>query len=48
MVWGEVFAGGFGGFIARSRPTIDPDPAVMRQSVLHWSNEQGRVIGRAA
>jgi molybdopterin/thiamine biosynthesis adenylyltransferase len=47
MVWGEVFAGGFGGFIARSRPTIDPDPASMRQSVLHWSNEQGRVIGRA-
>jgi molybdopterin/thiamine biosynthesis adenylyltransferase len=48
MIWGEVFAGGFGGFIARSRPNIEPDPASMRQSILHWSNEQGHLVGRAA
>jgi len=47
MIWGEVFAGGFGGFIARSRPNIEPDPASMRQSILHWSNEQGQLVGRA-
>jgi molybdopterin/thiamine biosynthesis adenylyltransferase len=47
MIWGEVFGGGFGGFIARSRPTSEPDPASMRQSILHWSNEQGHVVERA-
>ncbi|MBA4496304.1 ThiF family adenylyltransferase [Paenactinomyces guangxiensis] len=31
MVWGEVFAGGIGGLIARSRPDIDPDPLTMRR-----------------
>lgn len=34
MVWGEVFAGGVGGLIARSRPKIEPDPLTMR-SLLH-------------
>ena len=48
MIWGEVFAGGFGGFIARSRPNIEPDPASMRQSILHWSNEQGHLVARAS
>lgn len=30
MVWGEIFAGGIGGLIARSRPELDPDPLTMR------------------
>lgn len=30
MVWGEVFAGGIGGMIARRRPGEDPEPQTMR------------------
>lgn len=35
MCWGEVFAGGFGGLIARARPEIDPHPAAVRAAILH-------------
>lgn len=31
MVWVEIFAGGIGGFIGRSRPGIDPDVHSMRR-----------------
>jgi sulfur-carrier protein adenylyltransferase/sulfurtransferase len=31
LVWAEVFAGGIGGFVGRSRPRIDPDAHSMRQ-----------------
>lgn len=34
MVWGEVFAGGIGGLIARSRPKLDPSPQTMRQALF--------------
>jgi molybdopterin/thiamine biosynthesis adenylyltransferase len=34
LVWLEVFAGGIGGMIARSRPGKDPDPHTMR-AALH-------------
>ncbi len=34
LVWGEVFEGGIGGLIARSRPKHDPDPLMMRASFL--------------
>lgn len=34
LVWGEVFAGGYGGLIARARPDMDPDPLSVR-SALH-------------
>ena len=34
LVWGEVFAGGYGGLIARARPDVDPDPLSVR-SALH-------------
>ena len=40
MVWSEVFAGGIGGLIARSRPGIDPDPQTMRRAFLGYFNEQ--------
>jgi sulfur-carrier protein adenylyltransferase/sulfurtransferase len=30
LVWGEVFAGGIGGMVARSRPEHEPEPQIMR------------------
>lgn len=38
MVWGEVFAGGFGGLIARSRPTKDAAPAILRRHIQNVMN----------
>jgi molybdopterin/thiamine biosynthesis adenylyltransferase len=35
VCWGEVFAGGFGGLIARARPNVDPHPAAVRAAILH-------------
>jgi hypothetical protein len=35
LCWGEVFAGGFGGLIARARPEIDPHPVAVRAAILH-------------
>ncbi len=34
MVWGEVFGGGIGAMMARSRPTLDADPLSIRSHVL--------------
>lgn len=34
MCWGEVFAGGIGGLIARARPGLDPAPLTVRNGVL--------------
>lgn len=36
MVWGRVLAGGYGGYIARSRPGIDPDPHSVREQIDVW------------
>ena len=33
LVWGELFAGGIGGLLVRSRPGKDPDPLTMRAGV---------------
>jgi sulfur-carrier protein adenylyltransferase/sulfurtransferase len=44
LLWGEVFGGGFGGLIARSRPEIDPDASTMRNRILAWCFEHGRSI----
>jgi hypothetical protein len=30
LIWSEIYAGGFGGMMARSRPGVDPDPLTMR------------------
>lgn len=38
MVWGEVFAGGFGGLMSRSRPTKDADPLTLRRHVHNVLN----------
>lgn len=41
MVWAEVFAGGIGGYIARSRPDLEPPPAAARRQILAWCDAQG-------
>lgn len=38
MVWGRVFGGGFGGYIARSRPGIEAAPGLVRNSIYAWFN----------
>ena len=41
LVWGEVFAGGIGGLVARVRPGIEPVPHAARRQVLDWCAGQG-------
>jgi molybdopterin/thiamine biosynthesis adenylyltransferase len=41
MVWGEVFGGGIGGIVARSRPGHDPSPDVARRQILAWCDDKG-------
>jgi molybdopterin/thiamine biosynthesis adenylyltransferase len=48
MVWAEVFGGGFGGLIARYRPSKEPDPASMRRAIENWCADQGKVLPRPA
>lgn len=36
LVWGEVFAGGIGGLLVRSRPERDPEPLAMRAGVYEF------------
>lgn len=38
MVWMEVYAGGIGGFMGRSRPGIDPAPHLMRRHYYAFAN----------
>lgn len=40
MCWGEVFAGGYGGFIARARPDIDPNPTSIRDGFYEFLSKQ--------
>jgi len=37
LVWAEVFAGGIGGLVARSRPGKDPDPQTMRAALAGFT-----------
>lgn len=39
VVWGEVFAGGIGGLIARHRPGIEPSIGLMRRAIENWFAE---------
>lgn len=39
LVWLEIFEGGIGGLIARSRPTLDPSPQIMRAAYLRYCEE---------
>lgn len=36
MCWGRVFAGGYGGLIARARPGLDPNPFDARAMIAQW------------
>jgi len=40
FVWAEVFAGGFGGLVARSRPKKDPPPQIIRAAFLRYTEEK--------
>lgn len=41
MIWVEVFGGGFGGLVARSRPGLDPGPQTARSRIEAWCRELG-------
>lgn len=40
LCWGEVFAGGLGGMMARARPGIDPNPVAVRNAILGYLETQ--------
>jgi hypothetical protein len=40
IVWGEVFATAYGGFIARARPDLDPNPLAVRDSLHRYLADQ--------
>jgi hypothetical protein len=42
MVWGRVFGGGFGGYIARSRPGIEASPLDIRNAIYGWLHSPDR------
>ncbi|CAM3763192.1 ThiF family adenylyltransferase [Marinicrinis lubricantis] len=39
LIWTEVYAGGIGGLIARSRPGLDPNPQTMRQAYYQYTTD---------
>jgi len=39
LIWMEVFGGGMGGLVARSRPKIDPTPQDMRGAYLQYCTD---------
>ena len=39
MVWGRVFGGGYGGYIARSRPGIEAQPQDVQHEIYTWMTE---------
>jgi molybdopterin/thiamine biosynthesis adenylyltransferase len=41
LVWGEVYAGGIGGLVARVRPDREPEPQVARSQIAAWFETQG-------
>jgi sulfur-carrier protein adenylyltransferase/sulfurtransferase len=41
MVWGRVFGGGFGGYIARSRPNIEASALDLRNYIYQWFQTPG-------
>ena len=40
LCWGEVYAGGIGGMIARARPGADPNPLAVRDGVTRYLQDQ--------
>ena len=48
MIWMEVFGGGIGGLVARSRPGADPTPHDMRGAFLQYCTENPDLALRPA
>ena len=48
MVWMEVFGGGLGGLVARSRPGTDPTPQDMRAAYLQYCTDNPDPASRSA
>lgn len=48
LLWCEVFGGGIGGLIARSRPGKDADPATARAIIEGWCASQGKPLPKPA
>lgn len=44
LVWGEVFAGGIGGVVARLRPDLDPVPHAARRQIIDWCAERDKPV----
>lgn len=42
MVWGRVFGGGYGGYIARSRPGIEAQPQDVQHELYTWMTEPNK------
>ncbi|WP_296097208.1 ThiF family adenylyltransferase [uncultured Agrobacterium sp.] len=40
MIWAEIFSGGIGGIVARSRPGHDPSPDLARRQILTWCEDK--------
>lgn len=40
LIWAEVFGGGIGGLIARSRPNVEPPPQLARRALENWFGER--------
>lgn len=40
LCWSELFAGGFGGLIARARPDLDPNPIAVRSAMHDFLKQQ--------
>ena len=47
MIWLEIFGGGIGGLVARSRPRLDPSPQEMRAVYLHYCYEHPNLTSQA-
>lgn len=41
LVWGEVFAGGIGGLVARVRSGHEPEPQIARNQISAWCDSHG-------
>lgn len=41
LIWGEVFAGGIGGLVARVRSGHEPEPQTARNQINAWCNAHG-------
>lgn len=48
LVWLEVYGGGIGGLVARSRPEIDPSPQTARARINAWCADKDVIAPRPA